>query len=101
VATLVILVALLAAAWWYGRQPPKARKGKAGIGICIDAGSSLESRKVRDHFVRTIRRLIKTGEMSETLVPWKRIGLKKDPHCDLKGHANHRTPQTGVVDHGG
>jgi hypothetical protein len=35
------------------------------------------------------------------LVPWKRIGLKKDPHCDLKGHANHRTPQTGVVDHGG
>ena len=34
------------------------------------------------------------------LVPWKRISLKKDPHCDLKGHANHRTPQTGVGYHG-
>ena len=33
------------------------------------------------------------------LVPWKRIRLKNDLHCDLKGHANHRTPQTGVGYH--
>ena len=33
------------------------------------------------------------------LVPWKRIGLKKNPHCDLKGHGHHWTPQTGVGYH--
>ena len=30
------------------------------------------------------------------LVPWKRISLKNDPHCDLKGHANHWTPQESL-----
>lgn len=67
VATLVTLITLLSAVWWLGRQPPRAKKGKAGIGICIDAGPSVESHKVRDHFVRTMRGLIKTGQMSDTL----------------------------------
>jgi hypothetical protein len=48
---------------------------------------------------------VEAAEASETahiaqvwrlLVPWKRISWKKDPRCDLKGHANHWTPQESL-----
>jgi len=30
------------------------------------------------------------------LVPWKRINWKTNPHCDLKGHGKHWTPDNSV-----
>ena len=40
--------------------------------------------------------IYETGS-SLSLVPWKRISWKKDPQCDLKGHANHWTPQESLA----
>lgn len=60
---LTLLVLLIA--WRRSRRIPRVKRGKLGIVICLDCESDDEREHVREDFVRTLRELLKGGELGE------------------------------------
>lgn len=63
--TLILIIAatllLASGAWWCSRKPPKTRKGKVGFALSLWCDDEDEAKRVREDFILTLRRLIKSG----------------------------------------
>lgn len=57
---------LIYAVWAYSRRPPRARKNKVGFGVSLWCDDESAARRVRQDFVLTLRRLIKSGKTGKS-----------------------------------
>jgi len=62
IGTILILILL----WYYTNRPPRTQKGKVGFVVCIQCSDEQEEKVVREDFIRTLRGVLKAGQVGRT-----------------------------------
>ncbi len=64
--TLILIIAatllLVLIIWWYSKKVRKTKKDKVGFALSLWCDDENEAKKVREDFILTLRRLIKSGK---------------------------------------
>ncbi len=61
--------------WFYSNRYPKTPDGKVGFVVSIECSTEEETKKIREDFVDTLRKLLKNGALGNIFISLKSLNI--------------------------